>query len=174
MREAWEEGVSCQEGTIMASHQVLTAPLYKKNTHQAKFRWAKVICYSASRNIKYFTYLSLFLASIYCIYQSLFVVDLGNLEKLYSYRLFADTKCRVFFERHMGKAFQTIIKIIPLERYHSVRLCLLLIYCTLQRQNTEIRNKYSRPQSHFPYSCVCERFIHIPTRGLPILLQENI
>jgi hypothetical protein len=45
----------------------------------------------------------------------------------------------------------------------------------------KIGNKYSqkrncaaRPQSQFPHSCVCERFIHIPTTSLPILLQENM
>ncbi len=30
----------------------------------------------------------------------------------------------------------------------------------------------ARPQSQFPHSCVCERFIHIPRIGPPILLQE--
>ncbi len=47
---------------------------------------------------------------------------------------------------------------------------------TLQRQNTETnipRKGILGPQSQFPHSCVCERFIHYnPTIGLPILLGE--
>jgi hypothetical protein len=35
------------------------------------------------------------------------------------------------------------------------------------------RKEIARPQSQFPHSCVCERFI-FPTICLPILLQENM
>ncbi len=34
------------------------------------------------------------------------------------------------------------------------------------------RKVIARPQSQFPRSCVCGRFIYIPTIDLPILLQE--
>jgi hypothetical protein len=44
-----------------------------------------------------------------------------------------------------------------------------------QKLKTNIpRRGIARPQSQFTHSCVCERFIYIPTIGLPILLQENM
>jgi hypothetical protein len=73
--------------------------------------------------------------------------------------------------------YDCILKIIVF-----LRKCLApaTICPALQRTNTEKletnipRKGYMRPQSQFPHSCVCERFIYlyIPTIDLPILLQE--
>ncbi len=51
--------------------------------------------------------------------------------------------------------------------------------CTAKTQYRKFETKIprkgiARPQSQFPHSCVCERFIHILRINLPILLQENM
>jgi hypothetical protein len=54
----------------------------------------------------------------------------------------------------------------------------LLISCFLHalQRNFDLfipRKGTARPQSQFPHSCVCERFIYTPTIGTPIFLQQN-
>ncbi len=53
-----------------------------------------------------------------------------------------------------------------------------LIHCkdTIPKFEPNIPRKgIAQPQSKFPHSCVCERFIYcIPTSSLPILLRENM
>jgi hypothetical protein len=55
------------------------------------------------------------------------------------------------------------------------RLCLKLIYCTLQRKSLLCipRKGVSQPQTQFPHPCVCERWIHIFSGSVHIFLQEN-
>jgi hypothetical protein len=72
---------------------------------------------------------------------------------------------------------QLIFHISPVELIVFGSLSFLYV-CTAKTQyqkfETNIPRKgIARPQSQFPHSCVCERFIY-PTIDLPILLQVNI